>query len=521
MLSPKKIVIIIEIVFLVLLAMLYTEMANAHARFALDGILAPRSTNDGIKSGPCGGIPRSANPTVFRPGQQITVEWEETINHPGYYRIAFSPANDQGYDENVLLQVDDEQDDSNVPHQYSATITLPNLQCTDCSLQLIQYMTERDPPSLYYSCADIVLQDENSVNKPDEVINLIYANGENEATLSWGYANTTGIDFMVLQANNAIDTSPDDGMNYNTGDAIGNALVIYKGSQQYFVAENLQSGSGYYYSVFAVDLDSNYSNGVATDFTQPAFAVDNIAPGPVENVSGTAGDTYVTLNWQNPDNDFYKVLILKNSVPISSVPTAQTSYQVGDTIDNAEVVFNGLGNSAKIRQLSNGTGYHFRIFAHDHQFNYAAGVDNYTQLPTVAVNEAPTVSLVIKQGGVTVSSVNKNNGYVTVYAIVSDGNVNDSHSYDWLGTDTRLIDVDGAENTLTFDPGMLASSVYNLSVMVTDDGSPPISSTARSSVIIDNGEEMDDSGGGGVGHIGLLILLLFLQRYYSSRTRRI
>ncbi|MGD8641888.1 MAG: hypothetical protein PVG89_14735, partial [Gammaproteobacteria bacterium] len=72
-------------------------MAYAHARFLTDGIVPPRSNNDGIKSGPCGSDPRSTNPAVFRPGQQITVEWEETINHPGYFTIAFSPANDTGF----------------------------------------------------------------------------------------------------------------------------------------------------------------------------------------------------------------------------------------------------------------------------------------------------------------------------------------------------------------------------------------------------------------------------------------
>ena len=89
------------------------------------------------------------------PGQTITVTWAETVNHPGYYRIAFSPSGDTGFDANVLM--------NNIPNPAglqatnSATVTLPATPCTQCTLQLIQVMTESTPPSNYYSCADITI----------------------------------------------------------------------------------------------------------------------------------------------------------------------------------------------------------------------------------------------------------------------------------------------------------------------------------------------------------------------------
>ena len=190
----NKIIAVAQLIVLMLIAMLYTEMARAHARFAVDSITPPRSDSAGIKTGPCGNIPRSQNPVVFTPGQQITVDWEETINHPGYYRIAFSPANDQGFDDNVLYQVDDNQDGSDVPHYYSATITLPDIECEDCSLQLIQYMTERDPPTLYYSCADIRLVADNP---PPNVQNATSASGNNEISIAWQYPNTNDLQVLV------------------------------------------------------------------------------------------------------------------------------------------------------------------------------------------------------------------------------------------------------------------------------------------------------------------------------------
>lgn len=137
---------------LAFIALLVSQNLNAHARWTLNGSVVPRSTNSGIKTGPCGGIARTGTPKVFQPGSTITVQWEETINHPGRFEIYFSPANDANF---VLLRtvVDTQNGGLN-----TASITLPTAPCAACTLQLIQVMTE-DPnnPSLYYSCADIQL----------------------------------------------------------------------------------------------------------------------------------------------------------------------------------------------------------------------------------------------------------------------------------------------------------------------------------------------------------------------------
>jgi len=149
---------------LLMIVLTFGVKVFAHARILQSGALAPRLTNGatgmnnaGIKTGPCGGYPKVANPPVFQPGQTITVNWEETIDHPGRYEFYFSPANDQNFGP-ALRVVIDNQDTPVVNgqyHQYSTTVTLPNVQCANCTLQMIQYMTETNPPSLYYSCADL------------------------------------------------------------------------------------------------------------------------------------------------------------------------------------------------------------------------------------------------------------------------------------------------------------------------------------------------------------------------------
>jgi len=127
-----------------------------------------------LKNGPCGatGDSRTTNAsliTTFKPGQQITVKWRETVQHPGYFRIAFD---NDGQDftlpgttnlgEGVSVLADKITDKTTA--DYTFDITLPNVECSKCTLQLVQVMTTSPPPfqegpgkDLYFNCADIVL----------------------------------------------------------------------------------------------------------------------------------------------------------------------------------------------------------------------------------------------------------------------------------------------------------------------------------------------------------------------------
>jgi hypothetical protein len=133
-------------------------LAHGHARLLLNGNLPPRSNSTGEKIGPCGPAAKKA-PKVFQAGQQVLVQWEETINHPGRFEISFSPANDQNF--TLLGVMQDAQNGAIMNgnyHQYSMLVTLPNVNCAQCTLQLIQVMTENPAaPSNYYSCSDISL----------------------------------------------------------------------------------------------------------------------------------------------------------------------------------------------------------------------------------------------------------------------------------------------------------------------------------------------------------------------------
>ena len=135
---------------------------------------------------PCGDNTVARDPnrvTTFAPGATITVVFDEPIDHPGHFRIAFDAdgqdafvdptgfddvVNPQQYNANnpaqpVLLDNIADRNSTPTDMEYQVQVTLPNISCENCTLQLIQVMTDKAPwgpgggNDLYYQCADIRL----------------------------------------------------------------------------------------------------------------------------------------------------------------------------------------------------------------------------------------------------------------------------------------------------------------------------------------------------------------------------
>ena len=154
---------------ILILVVLLSHASFAHSRFNPLGNIPGRSTGSGLKTGPCGGIIRTATFKAFAPGQAVRVDWEETVQHPGRFEFYFSQSGDSNF--SYLATVIDDQNDP-IPaggpnHVFTSTLTLPNVTCTDCTLQMVQVMTENSAsPSYYYSCADIQLSPSNTAPPP-------------------------------------------------------------------------------------------------------------------------------------------------------------------------------------------------------------------------------------------------------------------------------------------------------------------------------------------------------------------
>ncbi|MGD8569801.1 MAG: HYR domain-containing protein [Gammaproteobacteria bacterium] len=98
----------------------------------------------------------------------------------------------------------------------------------------------------------------------------------------------------------------------------------------------------------------------------------------------------------------------------------------------------------------------------------------------VETNIAPAVSLVIRQGGKPVTTVVTGAGVVELSVEINDPNPNDSHAFDWSGTDNSLVPQEGyTAATFTFDPSSLVEGIYQLATLVSDNGVPVLSADAK------------------------------------------
>jgi uncharacterized protein (TIGR03382 family) len=176
----------------VLVVALLAIPATASAHIKLLEPLARPTNNlgDPQKDQHCGAINSVRDParvSTFLPGQTITVKFVETVAHTGWYRVSFQPDGQTffippagtgagGFPDDatgsthaptgtmVLL---DRIPDVGVNVETTAQVTLPDMECTNCTLQFIQVMTNGGiydgEPDLYFNCADIVL----AANAPD------------------------------------------------------------------------------------------------------------------------------------------------------------------------------------------------------------------------------------------------------------------------------------------------------------------------------------------------------------------
>ena len=135
------------------------------------------------KTGPCGneGPETPSNvTTAFRPGDTVTIQIDETIFHPGHYRVALAVNSPSELPPDPLVTAGASQCGSAViqqtptfpvladgvlqhtkafPGPQSFQVKLPtNVTCTSCTLQIVEFMSDHAAPCFYYHCANIAIQ---------------------------------------------------------------------------------------------------------------------------------------------------------------------------------------------------------------------------------------------------------------------------------------------------------------------------------------------------------------------------
>lgn len=154
--------------------------ALAHINLLEPAARVPGAPDTTLSLGPCGQRENERSDDgaqVFRRGQSIDVVWEVYVQHVSYFRIAFDPDGDDSFSVRRSLPSDPDTDD---PTQLPASegeiildyiedrtgdigrverrVTLPDVECERCTLQVTQF-TYGLPidDATYYQCADLVL----------------------------------------------------------------------------------------------------------------------------------------------------------------------------------------------------------------------------------------------------------------------------------------------------------------------------------------------------------------------------
>jgi len=169
--------------------------AQAHIDVTMGG--THESRGDGQKAAPCGtaGSQRGDKVYRYRPGATIHISLVETVPHPGYFRIAFDADGDDDFptpsgtsgergdcggdpkcgpgqedycsNETVLLDNLDPHAAGEGDRMHTWSVTLPNIECSNCTLQIIQMMDDLNfhpqpfpADDIYYRCIDIELSND-------------------------------------------------------------------------------------------------------------------------------------------------------------------------------------------------------------------------------------------------------------------------------------------------------------------------------------------------------------------------
>lgn len=158
----------------------FSGVASAHFHLNEPAANLEQATNgDPQKTAPCGGSGTATNAvTYYTPGGMLTLKLAETISHPGHYRVAI--AQDEGslpppptvtgascgaaaIEANPTLPILADglfTDITPADGEQTTQIQLPpGFTCTNCVLQVIEFMSNHAEPCFYHHCAIVNITD--------------------------------------------------------------------------------------------------------------------------------------------------------------------------------------------------------------------------------------------------------------------------------------------------------------------------------------------------------------------------
>ncbi len=292
---------------------------------------------------------------------------------PGNTTISDTPVNGQGY------AVGDMVGSATVGavvigNAINATITglLPD---TEYTLQLIPFNRGGSAALTYHYNNDgnaPTLVARTLATAPAAPTDLSFTNAVQSLTLSWTGAATAPSGYLVLRTTSPgfeyPNQQPGSDAVYTTGQAVGNATVVYKGSGTTFTDAGLVAGSRYNYHVYSFNTGSGDNTGYSAPLAgfyytlalkplshSNTLSVSNITPSEMQ-LNYAAASTLGNAAG-------YIVLVKQGTTPPSELPANATGYAVGSAIGGATVaaVVGSTSTSVVVSGLTPLTDYSFSL----------------------------------------------------------------------------------------------------------------------------------------------------------------
>ena len=165
--------------------------------------------------------------------------------------------------------------------------------------------------------------------------------------------------------------------------------VVYAGTAKTYLDTLLTNGTTYYYRAFTRDAMPNYSPGTGAVSATPAMP-------DASGLTGVPDNGMAHLSWTNPAlQDFTGALVVRRE---GAAPASRT---------DGTPVYDGPASAFLDTGLTNGTIYHYRVYAHDGAGNYGAGSDAVAVTPsedsTTPPSPPPTFTATPGPGSITLA----------------------------------------------------------------------------------------------------------------------
>ena len=248
--------------------------------------------------------------------------------------------------------------------------------------------------------------------------------GSDSATLNWTSGNGDEV-LVLVKESAAVDTDPTDGTSYtgNTAFSSGTELgtgnyAVYAGTTANSVSiTGLSPGVTYHVAIFEYNTtDTCYlTPGLTGNFTTSCST-----PTDISGLSSTIASEQVDLSWSNGSCYDDILVVAKASTAVTVSPsgdgttyTANASFGSGTDLGIGEyAVYKGTGTSVSVSGLTNGTTYHFEVFARKGT-SWSAGVV-INETPFV-IEEAVAGDLLITEVSGDDSDGSNDNGYMEIF----------------------------------------------------------------------------------------------------------